>query len=205
MPALQGADQQARKRWRREARAFSLVRHPNVVVLYDVGEVCSWYYLVLEYIPGRTLKTRLSGPLAPRDSVQFMVTIAEAVYSIDQAGLLHLDLKPSNILIDGETGSPLGKSVPKIADFGIVRFLVDSEHADGTGMTTYGPWGAPSYMAPEQISGTRAQLCPATDVHALGAILYELMTGRPPFQVHRRLTLWIKCETRSPCAKAAES
>ena len=181
IPAIQGADQEARERWGKEAKAFSLVRHPNVVVLYDVGAVGSWYYLVLEYIPGATLKIRLCGPMAPRDSAQLMVTIAKAVHAIHQAGLLHLDLKPSNILMDGETECSLDITKPKVADFGIARFLVDGEHADRLGMTAYGPWsGTPPYMAPEQISGTRDQLCPATDVHALGAILFHLVTGRPP-------------------------
>lgn len=183
MPAAPGADQRARKRWRKEAKAFSLVRHPNVVVLYDVGEVSSWYYLVLEYIPGRMLKSRLAGPMPPRDSALLMVTIAEAVHFIHEAGLLHLDLKPANILIDGDPDCPLDKAKPKVADFGIARFLIDGEHNESIGMTADGPWGGtPSYMAPEQISGKRDQLCPATDIHALGAILYELLTGRPPFQ-----------------------
>jgi serine/threonine protein kinase len=177
-----GADQSARKRWRKEAKAFSSVRHPNVVSLHDVGEERSWLYLVLEYIPGRTLKDRLEGPLRPREAARLMVTIAEAVHHIHQAGLLHLDLKPSNILIDSEPDTPLDRVTPKVADFGIARFLADSERT-GTGITHDGSWaGTPSYMAPEQVEGTRDQLGPTADVHALGAILYRLVTGVPPYQ-----------------------
>jgi hypothetical protein len=199
IPANPGDDEEARERWRKEAKAFSLVRHPNVVVLYDVGEFGSWYYLVLEYIPGPTLKTRLSGAMAPRDSAQLMVTIANAVHAIHQASLLHLDLKPSNILMDGETDCSLDITKPKVADFGIARFFVDSEHTDRLGMTVYASFGGtPPYMAPEQTSGTRDQLCPATDVHALGAILYHLVTGSPPGQGVFTLDPVRESRTREP-------
>jgi serine/threonine protein kinase len=102
IPAAPGGDHRAGKRWRNEAKAVSSLRHPNAVALYDVGEAGSWLYLVLEYIPGQSLKDRLLGPMRPRDAAHLMAAIADAVHHIHQAGLLHLDLKPSNILLDGE-------------------------------------------------------------------------------------------------------
>ena len=104
------------------------------------------------------MKARLAGPMPPGDSALLIVTIVEAVHFIHQAGLLHLDLKPLNILIDAEPGCPLDKARLKVADFGIAHFLVESEHTGKPGTSAIGPWGGtPSYMAPEQISGTRDQ------------------------------------------------
>ena len=174
----------ARKRWRDEARAFSRVRHPNVVSLYDIGETDGWLFLVLEYIPGGSLKKRIDGPVPPRVAAKFMLRVSEAVEKIHQGGQFHLDLKPSNILIDSGEDAPLDQATPKVADFGIARPSPDGETADEEAATTVsGPWGGtPSYMAPEQVAASRDQLSPASDVHALGAILYQLVTGRPPFQ-----------------------
>ena len=183
VPAGPGTDRRPRNRWRKEGKAFSRVRHPNVVVLHDIGEVGSWFYLVLEYIPGRALKDRLDGPLPRREAAQLLARVADAVHCIHQAGVLHLDLKPANILLDGAPDSPLDRATPKVADFGVAHLLVNAERGEETSQLAHGSWGGtPSYMAPEQISGTRDQLCPATDVHALGVILYKLLTGRPPFQ-----------------------
>jgi eukaryotic-like serine/threonine-protein kinase len=177
------ADPQARRRWRTEGKALCRVRHPNVVVLHDIGEVDSWFYLVLEYVPGRALTHRLERPVPRREAADLIARIAEAVHCIHEAGILHLDLKPGNILLDGEPGSPLDQVTPKVADFGISRLLSNSDRGDGTSPTAHDPCGGtPSYMAPEQISGTRDQLCPATDIHALGAILYKLLTGQHAFQ-----------------------
>jgi eukaryotic-like serine/threonine-protein kinase len=184
MPDSPRADHRARKRWLKEAQAYSRVRHANVVSLFDVGETSSWLYLVLEYVAGGTLKKRLAGPVPARAAAGFMVKVADAVEHIHSAGQLHLDLKPSNILLDSELEVPLDQVTPKVADFGIARLkpgaLADGQEAE---TTITGAWGGtPAYMAPEQISGTRAQLGPAADIHALGAILYEVLTGRPPFQ-----------------------
>jgi eukaryotic-like serine/threonine-protein kinase len=184
MPGAQSADGMARKRWRMEAQAFSRVRHVNVVSLYEIGESESWLFLVLEYIPGGTLKNRLSGPMPQGVAASLVAQIAAAVQRIHSADLLHLDLKPSNILVDSEEGAPLDRVTPKVADFGIARIMQRDEAGSAqTGTTLIGPWGGtPQYMAPEQISGTRDQLGPGADIHALGAILCELLTGRPPFQ-----------------------
>jgi serine/threonine protein kinase len=184
MPVARSAEGRARKRWRAEALAFSRVRHPNVVSLYEIGETDSWLFLVLEYIPGGTLEKRLAGPVPQGVAANMVAKIATAVDRIHSAELLHLDLKPSNILVDSDVGAPLDRATPKVADFGIARLIRSSEsNSDQTGTTMVGPWGGtPSYMAPEQIDGKRSELGPAADVHALGAILYELLTGRPPFQ-----------------------
>jgi tetratricopeptide (TPR) repeat protein len=179
IPALPGADRRARKRWRNEAKAVSSVRHPNAIALYDVGEADSWLYLVLEYIPGQSLNDRLLGPMRPRDAARLIAAVADGVHHIHQAGLLHLDLKPSNILLDGDPQAALDKLTPKVADFGLAVF---DSNRDSSATTMAGPRGTPSYMAPEQATMTRASLAAAADVHALGAVLYESLTGRPPFQ-----------------------
>ena len=108
-----------RRRWLREARAVSSVRHPNVVPLYDYGEADGWFFLVLEYIPGGTLKKRLAEPLPPRVAAGLVETIARAVGYLHSHGLLHLDLKPSNILLDCEGNGSWDRVTPRISDFGL--------------------------------------------------------------------------------------
>lgn len=108
-----------------------------------------------------------------------MAAIADGVHHIHQAGLLHLDLKPSNILLDGDAQAAWDKLTPKVADFGLAVF---DSNRDSSATTMAGPRGTPSYMAPEQADPLRGRPGAVTDIHALGAILYELLTGRPPFQ-----------------------
>ena len=170
---------EAHKRWLNEARAVSCIRDPRVVQLHDVGEAGGWLYLTLEYIAGGSLKERLHGPLPADDAVQLVEEIALGVAAIHRVGILHLDLKPANILLDSEPGSSWAHASPKVADFGIAR---RGDQAATSLPSIQGPWGTPSYMAPEQVQGDRSAIGPAADVHALGAILYELLTGRPPFQ-----------------------
>ena len=181
LPKALGPDGGAgpRRRWLREARAVSSVRHPNVVPLYRFGEADGWFFLVLEFVSGGTLKQRLAEPLTPRVAAGLVETIACAVGYLHGRGLLHLDLKPSNILLDRDVNSAWDRVTPRISDFGLA-------HSDGDQSASQaslaGLRGTPSYMAPEQATVSPAGVGAAADIHALGAILYELLTGRPPFQ-----------------------
>jgi tRNA A-37 threonylcarbamoyl transferase component Bud32/tetratricopeptide (TPR) repeat protein len=169
----------AREHWLAEARALSRVRHDHVVAVYRVEETDDWLCLVMEYVPGGTLRDRLSEPLPPRDAARLIETIARAVGYFHTQGVCHLDLKPSNILLDGAPGAPWESVSPKVSDFGIAR-IEGEPGATETGAS--GPKGTPSYMAPEQVAARPGTIGPAADIHALGALLYHLLTGRPPYQ-----------------------
>jgi eukaryotic-like serine/threonine-protein kinase len=172
-------DPHMRERWLGEARALSRVPHDHVVAIHRVDETKEWLCLVIEYVSGGTLKDRLTEPLAPRDAARLMETIARAVGYFHTRGVCHLDLKPSNILIEGDPGAPWEIVSPKISDFGIAR-LEGEPGMTETGAN--GPKGTPSYMAPEQVAALPGTIGAAADIHALGALLYHLLTGRPPFQ-----------------------
>ena len=165
------ADPRARRRWLAEARAVSTLQHPNVVQIYRVDETEDRLFLVLEYVPGGSLEDRLSGPLLPRTAAGLVEMIARTVGQIHRRGMLHLDLKPSNILLGGQPDADWKQVSLKIADFGIARR--EGEH-NATATGSVGLNGTPSYMAPEQAMAPRGQIGPATDIYALGAILYEL-------------------------------
>lgn len=169
----------SRRRWLREARAVSRVRHPNVVPLYDFGASDGFFFLVFEYIPGGTLKQRLTGPLAPLIAARLVEAVARAVVYIHACGVVHLDLKPSNILLDGDENSPWDRITPRVSDFGVA---VSGSDRDVSGTSLAAPRGTPSYMAPEQATGDVTRIGAAADIYALGATLYHLLTGRPPFQ-----------------------
>jgi eukaryotic-like serine/threonine-protein kinase len=172
-------DPHGRERWLGEARALSRVPHDHVVAIHRVDETAEWLWLVIEYVSGGTLKDRLTAPLPPRDAARLAETIARAVGYFHTRGVFHLDLKPSNILLDGEPGAPWETVSPKISDFGIARL----EGEPGTTETgANGPKGTPSYMAAEQVAALPGTIGPAADIYALGAILYHILTGRPPFQ-----------------------
>jgi tetratricopeptide (TPR) repeat protein len=175
--AFGDARQRDRRRCLREARAVSSVRHPNVVTLYDWGEVDGRFFLVLEYVAGGSLKSQLAEPLRPAVAARLLEATARAVAHIHSRGLLHLDLKPSNILLDYDSESGWEQAAPRVADFG----LAHSDDHDLTATAVAGPRGTPAYMAPEQADGTGLPVGVAADVYALGAVLFELLTGRPPF------------------------
>ncbi len=178
LPGGRRAGSQERRQWLREAEAAAAVRHPHIVTLYEAIVTDDWFLLALEYVPGGTLGHRLTEPLLPRTAARMAEMIARAVHHIHRSGLLHLDLKPSNILLDGDGGAGWDGLVPKVTDFGIAR-AVDAAATD-TGGALLG--GTPSYMAPEQVTSPRIDMTAAADIHGMGAILYHMLTGRPPYQ-----------------------
>lgn len=171
---LPGADARRRRRWLNEARAAALVSHANVVQIHTVGEAEAFFYLVLEHVAGGSLKDLAAGPMRPRRAAETIRDVARTVSHFHANGLVHLDLKPANILVDEATGRP----VPKVADFGLARMTAAGPAGD---FTRDGVRGTPSYMAPEQTAGDGLAIGEPADVYALGATLYHLITGRPPF------------------------
>ena len=159
-------------RFRIEAEAVARLRHPNILQIYDIGEADGLPFVALELLDGGSLDERLAGTPQPgRPAAELMVTLARAVHVAHECGIVHRDLKPSNVLYTSD-------GVPKITDFGLAK-RIDSDD----GQTQSGQiMGSPSYMAPEQARGDSRDVGPAADVYSLGAILYEMLTGRPPFK-----------------------
>ncbi|MCY2990006.1 MAG: protein kinase, partial [Planctomycetota bacterium] len=159
------------ERFRREAQAAGQLQHPGIVRVLDAGEQDGQAYLAMDFIHGSSLAALVrTNPLAPRQAAQYIQAVAEAVDFAHRHGVVHRDLKPSNILIDAD-----GR--PQVTDFGLARRLEDTSHLTLSGEVI----GTPSYMPPEQASGKSSLVGPASDVYSLGATLYELLTGRPPF------------------------
>ena len=159
-------------RFRVEAEAVARLRHPNILQIYDIGEFDDVPFVALELLEGGDLDARLAGTPQPgRPAAELVVTLARAVHAAHQAGILHRDLKPTNILFTDD-------GVPKITDFGLAKRLDSDSKQTESGQIM----GSPSYMAPEQARGDTKVVGPAADVYALGAILYEMLTGRPPFK-----------------------
>ncbi|HVX15801.1 MAG TPA: serine/threonine-protein kinase [Pirellulales bacterium] len=159
-------------RFRSEAAAAARLEHPHIVSVYEVGECEGQPYFVMKYIEGTTLGKRLAaGPLPEREAAELLVPVCRAIQFAHERGILHRDLKPSNILIDTE-----GRA--HVSDFGLAKQVT----AEGELTRSGAILGTPSYMAPEQAAGNRGQLGPTCDVYSLGTILYQALTGRPPFQ-----------------------
>ena len=166
------AGTQAEARFRAEAEAVARLHHPNIVLIYHVAEHEGRPFLEMEYLEGGSLADRFRGePMPPQEAATLIVSLSRAVEAAHQAGIIHRDLKPANILLTRE-------GIPKVADFGLAK-LLDS----GSALTRSDAiMGSPSYMAPEQAEGKAHELGPAVDIHALGVLLYEMLTGRPPFR-----------------------
>jgi serine/threonine-protein kinase len=203
-----------RARIRAEARAAGALQHPNIIPVFDVGEADGRDYFTMPYIEGQSLAKLLAeGPLPPRAAARLLADLARAVDHAHRQGIIHRDLKPGNILLEGnrEQGTrnrgeggeietsprpsflfPVPSSLlPKISDFGLAKHAAGDESLTQTGAIL----GTPSFMPPEQAAGNRGQIGPASDVYSLGAILYNCLTGRPPFQAATRLdTLYMVLE-----------
>jgi serine/threonine protein kinase len=160
------------QRFYTEARAAAHLDHPGIVPVYEVGEQQGQHFFSMGYVHGGSLAGRVKdGPLPPREAAGLVRKVAEAVAYAHGHGIIHRDLKPGNVLLD-----PDGQ--PKVTDFGLAKNLAGDSQLTGTGQVM----GTPSYMPPEQAEGKFKEIGAAADIYSLGAILYCLLTGRPPFQ-----------------------
>ncbi len=176
------------ERFQTEASAAACLKHPNVVAVHAVGQENGRWYYCMDLIEGPSLAKRLSsGPLPGRTAARYMVGVARGIDHAHRHGVLHRDLKPANILLDAD-------DQPHVADFGLAKQMTRDRH----GCTRTGAiLGTPGYMAPEQASGAK-EIGPACDVYGLGALLYELLTGRPPFQAETPLDTLMQVLERDP-------
>jgi hypothetical protein len=169
------------RRFRAEAEAAARLHHPHIVAVHRAGSLDGRHFFSMDFIDGPSLAQRLAdGPLPGRTAARYVAVVARAIHHAHQAGILHRDLKPGNVLLDA-------RDEPHVTDFGLAKQFTPDPAAGAAGQTRTGAiLGTPSYMAPEQASGSRA-LGPACDVYGLGAVLYELLTARPPFRAETPL------------------
>lgn len=166
------ASPQARRRFRREVETAAGLQHPNIVAVHEAGECEGQPYFTMDFIEGQPLSEAVrENPLPARQAARYLEAVAEAVDFAHAQGVIHRDLKPSNVLIDQS-------DTPRIADFGLAHATEGEDTITRSGQLV----GSPSYMAPEQVSVSAREIGPAADVYGLGALLYHVITGRPPFQ-----------------------
>jgi serine/threonine-protein kinase len=176
------------RRFQAEAKAAARLRHPHIVHIHEVGQLHGQDYFAMEYIEGESLAQRLArGPVEIDAAVRLVAAVARAVDHLHQQGLIHRDLKPSNILLDDQ-------GQPYVTDFGLAKVCLPGSEITATGVIA----GTPSYMAPEQATGVGSRVSPSVDVYSLGSILYELLTGRPPFREDNPLDTLMDVLSRDP-------
>jgi WD40 repeat protein/tRNA A-37 threonylcarbamoyl transferase component Bud32 len=160
------------KRFHMEAEAAANLDHPGIIPIYEVGQHQGMHYFSMGLVEGESLAAKVArGPLPPPEAADLVRTVAKAVHYAHQKGVIHRDLKPGNILLDRE-------GQPRVTDFGLAKRVTGESELTTAGQVL----GTPSYMPPEQAAGKLDRIRPASDVYALGAVLYTLVTGRPPFQ-----------------------
>lgn len=206
LPDALAGDEQFRERFEREARAISQLNHPHICVLHDVGVADQIQFLVMEHLEGETLEDRLAkGALPAADALNVAMQISEALCAAHRAGIVHRDLKPGNIFLAKTAGK--GGHQAKLLDFGLAKTAAPVVAVSGSlapttppSMTAQGTiLGTFQYMAPEQIEGMEADA--RTDIFALGAVLYEMLTGQKAFEGKTRaslcmLSVSIQCSSR---------
>ena len=190
------------------------LQHPNIVQIHEVGGQDGVYYLALEYVDGVSLDRRLAGtPQDPRAAARLIETLARAIHHAHQRGILHRDLKPANILMSRRVAGrewrpgvrpslplrlrprPLA-AVPKITDFGLAKRVEPGDARTQSGLVL----GTPSYIAPEQAAGKPGDVTHSVDIYGLGALLYEMLTGRPPFKGATPLSTLEQVTSQDPVA-----
>jgi len=190
------ADPEARQRFRREALALSRLNHPAIATVHDFDSQDGIDFLVMEYVDGETLASRIAaGPLAPDEVAAFGARIAEALEAAHEQGVIHRDLKPGNIMITR-------RGDVKVLDFGLASLLQTAERPGGGWVTTQTDvkLGTLPYMAPEQLLGKSTDA--RTDLHALGVVLFEMATGLPAFGDDNTYSILIRSASVTPTAPA---